>query len=71
MSGYIVRRALNAIPVLIFVSIMVFALTNVMSGDPAEAISGGSEASLTPEAVEQLREELGSTTHSPCNISTG
>ena len=59
MSGYIVRRALNAIPVLVFVSILVFALTNVMSGDPVEAISGGSEASLTPEAVEQLREELG------------
>ncbi|MBA4180752.1 MAG: hypothetical protein C0506_09210 [Anaerolinea sp.] len=59
MSGYIVRRALNAIPVLIFVSILVFALTNVMSGDPVEAISGGSEASLTPEAIDQLREELG------------
>ena len=31
---------------------MVFSLTNVMSGDPVEAISGGTEASLTPEAIE-------------------
>ena len=59
MSGYIIRRALNSIPVLIVVSLMVFALTNVMSGDPVEAISGGSEASLTPEAIEELRKELG------------
>ncbi len=61
MSGYVIRRLLNAIPVLLLVSVMVFALTNVMSGDPVEAISGGSEATLTPEAIEQLREELGLT----------
>ncbi len=61
MSGYVIRRLLNAIPVLLLVSVMVFALTNVMSGDPVEAISGGSEATLTPEAIEQLREELGVT----------
>ena len=59
MSRYIVRRVLNAIPVLLFVSILVFALTNVMSGDPVEAISGGSEGSLSPQAIQQLREELG------------
>lgn len=59
MSGYIVRRFLNAIPVLIVVSLMVFALTNVMSGDPVEAIAGGSEATLSPEAIDELREELG------------
>jgi peptide/nickel transport system permease protein len=61
VSGYVIRRLLNAIPVLLLVSVMVFALTNVMSGDPVEAISGGSEATLTPEAIEQLREELGLT----------
>lgn len=59
MSGYIVRRALNSLPVLFAVSIMVFALTHVMAGDPVEAIAGGDDAVLSPEAIAQLREELG------------
>lgn len=38
---------------------MVFALTHVMAGDPVEAIAGGDDAVLSPEAIAQLREELG------------
>jgi len=33
MSGYLVRRALNAIPLLLIVTMAVFALTH-LSGDP-------------------------------------
>lgn len=58
MTGYVVRRLLNAIPVLLFVSIAVFALTNVLSGDPVQALLGV-DVSVTPEVEAQLRKELG------------
>jgi peptide/nickel transport system permease protein len=55
--GYIIRRALNAIPVLLFVSMGVFALTN-LSGDPVQALIGGDIAS-NPELEARLSHDLG------------
>lgn len=57
MIGYIIRRALNAIPVLLFVSMGVFALTN-LSGDPVQALIGGDVAS-NPELEARLSHDLG------------
>ena len=58
MSGYLVRRALNAIPLLLFVSMAVFALTH-LSGDPVEAIVGGGEVASSPELEARIRHDLG------------
>ncbi len=58
MTGYLVRRALNAIPLLLIVSMAVFALTH-LSGDPIEAIVGGGEVVSSPELEARLRADLG------------
>lgn len=51
------RRVLNAIPVLLFITIGVFALEH-MTGDPVQALIGGDIAS-TPELEARIREDLG------------
>lgn len=58
MTGYLVRRALNAIPLLLLVTMAVFALTH-LSGDPIEAIVGGGEVVSSPELEGRLRKDLG------------
>jgi peptide/nickel transport system permease protein len=55
LYGYIIRRLLLAIPVLIGVSILVFAIIRFIPGDPARAIAG---VHASPEYIEQVREEL-------------
>ena len=56
MSWYLVRRLLLALPVLFFVSVIVFSLINLIPGDPAR-IMLGEEASR--EALSALRKEMG------------
>ena len=56
MSRYLLRRLLLTIPVLLFVSLIVFSLINLIPGDPAR-IMLGEEASK--EALEALRKEMG------------
>ena len=56
MTGYIIRRVLATIPVLLVVALVVFALIRFAPGDPA-AIIAGQEA--TQEEVEGLRRQLG------------
>ena len=56
MIGYIAKRILMMIPVLIGVSFMVFTLLHFAPGDPARIILGD-DAPM--EAIEQKREELG------------
>ncbi|NWG15205.1 MAG: ABC transporter permease [Chloroflexi bacterium] len=56
MSKYIIRRALESIPVIIGVSILVFLLLRLIPGDPAVAILG---ERATPENVAAIRERLG------------
>jgi peptide/nickel transport system permease protein len=56
MFSFIVRRLVLSIPILLLVSIMVFGLIHLIPGDPARVILG---QEATPEAVAELRHELG------------
>lgn len=56
MTRYIGRRLLHTLPVLLLVSVIVFALINLIPGDPALLMAGG-EAGR--EAVEALRKQMG------------
>ncbi|AKM19020.1 ABC transporter permease [Anoxybacillus geothermalis] len=56
MSRYLFSRIVSTIPVLFGVTIVVFLLIQLIPGDPARSILGGE---ATPEAVEDLREEMG------------
>jgi peptide/nickel transport system permease protein len=56
MTGYLVKRLLMLIPVLLGVSLVVFAVMSLVPGDPALAILG---PYATPERLADLRAELG------------
>jgi peptide/nickel transport system permease protein len=56
MIGYVIRRVLSTIPVLLVVSLVVFALIRLSPGDPAALIAG--HEALEGE-VEAIREQLG------------
>ncbi|PKM64063.1 MAG: peptide ABC transporter [Firmicutes bacterium HGW-Firmicutes-20] len=56
MFRYILRRSLFLIPVMLGVSFIVFSLIHFTPGDPAMVILG---ESAPPEAIEQLRTEMG------------
>lgn len=56
MIKYILRRILMMIPVMLGVTIIVFTMMYITPGDPAEIIL---EDGATPEAVAELREEMG------------
>lgn len=54
LSSYLLRRLLIAVPLLLIISIGVFALVNLAPGDPARALVGSRQA--TPETLEAIRE---------------
>ena len=56
MTAYVFRRLLGLIPVLFGVSLLIFAITRLIPGDPAVALLG---QRATPQALEQLRTDLG------------
>ncbi len=56
MTRYIARRLLITIPLLLLVSMLAFALTHVLPGDPARVLAG---VDSDEEVVEQIRIELG------------
>jgi peptide/nickel transport system permease protein len=56
MARFIVRRLLIAIPVLVLVSLMSFAVIWLVPGDPAAVFL---DASATPEQLAQVRHRLG------------
>lgn len=56
MTGYIVRRALAAIPVMAFVALFVFLLLRLSPGDPAAIIAGDV---ATEDQLARMREALG------------
>lgn len=56
MTGYILKRLLSAIPVLLGITIIVFLIMALIPGDPATAILG---SYATPENVERLNRDLG------------
>ena len=56
MTGYILKRLVSAIPVLLGITIIVFLIMAMIPGDPATAILG---SYATPENVEKLNRDLG------------
>jgi peptide/nickel transport system permease protein len=56
MGKYIIRRLLGAIPVLIGLSVVLFAFVHLLPGDPTRAILG---QHATPATQQALREVLG------------
>lgn len=55
-AGFLVRRLLQAIPVLLGVTIVVFLLIHLVPGDPARTALG---PHATPRAIERLHHEWG------------
>ena len=56
MYKYVIRRLLLLIPVLLGISLLVFAIMYVTPGDPAQLMLG---ESAPKAAVEALREKMG------------
>ena len=56
LQGYVARRLLLAVPVLVGVSLLVFAVMHLSPGDPAAIMLG---AQATREDVERLHRDLG------------
>ena len=56
MLGYIVKRILATIPVMLIVAVFVFLMLRLAPGDPAAVIAGDY---ATTEDVERIREQLG------------
>ena len=56
MSGYILRRVLATIPVMLVVALFVFLMLRLSPGDPAAVIAGDY---ATAADVERIREKLG------------
>ncbi len=56
MTRYLLRRLILTIPVLLFVSIIVFTLIAAIPGDPARILLG---EDVNKETLERLRHELG------------
>jgi ABC-type dipeptide/oligopeptide/nickel transport system permease component len=54
--GFLVRRLLQAVPVLLGVSVVVFLMLHLIPGDPAELVAG---QMATREDVENVRRALG------------
>jgi peptide/nickel transport system permease protein len=57
MLSFLARRLIDAVPVLIGVSILVFLMVHLLPGDPATIMLQGAPASA--EDIENLRHELG------------
>jgi peptide/nickel transport system permease protein len=56
MLKYIIKRIILMIPVILFVSLMVFTIMHLIPGDPAYVMLG---EDVSQEAVDSLRKELG------------
>ena len=56
MLTYILRRLLQAIPVVFLSSIGVFLLLHLLPGDPAQVLAG---SDTSPQTLEAIREDLG------------
>ena len=56
MIGIVLRRLLSALPILLIVSLITFAMIHLIPGDPAAAIAG---LSATPQQIANIRHDLG------------
>jgi peptide/nickel transport system permease protein len=57
MTRYIIRRVLQAIPLLLLISVAVFALMQAIPGGPLTAYAN--DPNISPADMERLQEELG------------
>jgi peptide/nickel transport system permease protein len=57
LTGYIARRLLSVVPLMLMISLMVFSLTFVIPGDTARNLAGGLHASQ--QQVNAVRQQLG------------
>ncbi|WHS28979.1 ABC transporter permease [Auritidibacter ignavus] len=55
MTGYIIRRLLQFIPVVLVATLIVYAMVFLMPGDPIRALGG--DRPMSPEVQEALREQ--------------
>lgn len=70
MTQYIAKRIALFIPTLVLVSLLIFAITNVIPGDPAVLIAGGEDAlAVRQEKIQAVRRALG--TDQPLYIQYG
>lgn len=56
MAAFALRRLLTTVPIVLFITVIVFLVMNVVPGDPALTLLG---QEATPEAVAVLRERMG------------
>ncbi|WP_412027995.1 ABC transporter permease [Deinococcus yunweiensis] len=58
MGTYILRRALQMIPLLLVISVMIFMLTALQPGDPVDQLTFGN-TNITPEDIARLKQAYG------------
>ena len=58
MFGFIVRRLISLVPLLIAVSVLVFLMVHLVPGDPVRALLNESTAASSAD-IERLRDQLG------------
>ncbi|MCP4118756.1 MAG: ABC transporter permease [Desulfobacteraceae bacterium] len=58
MTLYVVKRFLQFIPTIFFISLMMFVILNVLPGD-ATTMSGGMKRQLDAQTAENMRKQLG------------
>lgn len=59
MKGFIIKRLLSMIPILVGISFLSFVIINLSPSDPAEVALRVNEIVPTETAIEEMREELG------------
>ena len=60
MGRYVLGRLAQLVPVLILISLIVFAVMHILPGDPALLMLAGAEGgAITPERLAVLREQMG------------
>jgi ABC-type dipeptide/oligopeptide/nickel transport system permease component len=60
MGHYVLGRLMQLVPVLILISLIVFAVMHVLPGDPALLMLAGAEGgAITPERLAELRQQMG------------
>ncbi|WP_172122007.1 nickel ABC transporter permease [Devosia sp. 919] len=60
MGTYIVGRIVQLLPVLVLISIIVFAIMHLLPGDPALLMLAGAEGgAIGPERLAELRQQMG------------
>ncbi|MCC6979168.1 MAG: ABC transporter permease [Candidatus Melainabacteria bacterium] len=59
MLELLLRRCLQAVPLLVILSIVTFAAVLSLPGDPVDVLVGNAQKDMAPEEIQLLREEFG------------